>query len=718
MAKRRRVTNKSIGYKTPLVSLFQSARMHAAYEGSGIHKRKGTADPDKLEHDFSRFAQTNSLGSYGPEVQKKVKDRYETTWWRATAKGFGAVTDQSNPLPPRDADTMSEAIALSSPDGHMSKRARETAVKRHTEALFGPGGLAHPRGPDIPEAVALRRRAQELRDLAARGMSPRKYVKQAERWEAEADRLQNPRAENPMSRPEAESQLTLDYEGRIQKLEADVDAYNRKKPFARAKDSKEQKDRLNTLRALRQILSGHGEEYAAAYDWDSRVLRMMGVSNEDYESHMASLRNKFLRKAQNGSQNPGLTDQSNPGSILERAINDAAVASAMEATSKGFKDGFNGWWLTYKVVHPAARQLSPEEVMQVRAAWNDAQWGASGVRNNPGGNGRPVIVMPSLRKRGIWWIAQQGFPVDQWTRKTKGGAIAAGLKMAKELGVGVIVEHEDGRREELAKNNPSDYSNRVDALASQLWKKGKTVPREKDNPPTKTLAITRRLLDELDMDDRSLLRDAYGNQNVLQGDRFMIYPTYGTADSVTIMNWWQPGSRKGNPEGESASMFETFHGSPSTEEISVTESVHEHGNLWACGKLRELVVHTVTGLKLEMCWDPESDLLKTPLLSSNEEGNQLYIRGGDQHITLAKIKMDTDEWRKDKMMIGEVHLVTYRTQKSFDKFKDIDYFHKLGEKTKKRPYLVYDPISKLMEFVGGQYRIDKPLFGVSDGIIN
>ena len=46
--------------------------------------------------------------------------------------------------PKRTLDTMSEAIALSSPSGRMSKRAKDLAVKRLGEALFGPGGLQPP----------------------------------------------------------------------------------------------------------------------------------------------------------------------------------------------------------------------------------------------------------------------------------------------------------------------------------------------------------------------------------------------------------------------------------------------------------------------------------------------------------------------------------------------------------------------------------------------
>lgn len=94
---------------------------------------------------------------------------------------------------PRNADTMSEAIALSSPSGRMSKRAREAARKRLAEMLWGPGGATREdicgTCPQPSKADALRAHAARLRDLASRGMSVRKYTREAERMEAEAARL-------------------------------------------------------------------------------------------------------------------------------------------------------------------------------------------------------------------------------------------------------------------------------------------------------------------------------------------------------------------------------------------------------------------------------------------------------------------------------------------------------------------------------------------------
>jgi len=85
-------------------------------------------------------------------------------------------------------DTMVEAIALSSPSGRMSKRARKAAQERLRIALFGPNGLQRI-AIQPSKAESLRRRAQSLRELADRGMCPRSYQKQAALLEQEAKEL-------------------------------------------------------------------------------------------------------------------------------------------------------------------------------------------------------------------------------------------------------------------------------------------------------------------------------------------------------------------------------------------------------------------------------------------------------------------------------------------------------------------------------------------------
>jgi hypothetical protein len=90
--------------------------------------------------------------------------------------------------PPRTADTMSDAIALSSPSGKMSKRARRTAEEKLSVALFGPGGLQREPPPQPDERTKLLRQAAILRDLANRGMRTKSYTRKAEELEALANK--------------------------------------------------------------------------------------------------------------------------------------------------------------------------------------------------------------------------------------------------------------------------------------------------------------------------------------------------------------------------------------------------------------------------------------------------------------------------------------------------------------------------------------------------
>ena len=86
----------------------------------------------------------------------------------------------------RTANTMSEAIALSSPSGQMSNAARQRASERLRRELFG-DGLEGPKVQQPSKRESNLRRAAELRELAARGMRPRAHIKEAERLEKEAN---------------------------------------------------------------------------------------------------------------------------------------------------------------------------------------------------------------------------------------------------------------------------------------------------------------------------------------------------------------------------------------------------------------------------------------------------------------------------------------------------------------------------------------------------
>jgi hypothetical protein len=81
-----------------------------------------------------------------------------------------------------------------SPSGRVSKAARNAAFKREAARLF-PEGFWDPPEKTAAEqarekAESLRRSAANLRQLAARGMSTKKFTREATRMEAEAAALE------------------------------------------------------------------------------------------------------------------------------------------------------------------------------------------------------------------------------------------------------------------------------------------------------------------------------------------------------------------------------------------------------------------------------------------------------------------------------------------------------------------------------------------------
>ena len=107
---------------------------------------------------------------------------------------------------------------------------------------------------------------------------------------------------------------------------------------------------------------------------------------------------------------------------------------------------------------------------------------------------------------------------------------------------------------------------------------------------------------------------------------------------------------KRNPEAAADSLYESFHGRPPQEEVMVEEEFHEHDHLASIGMLDELVVDCLSGVEATLTFQPGED---QPYLASSEDGKQLYIVGGNQEIDLHQIKMDSDKWVKDRMILGQ-----------------------------------------------------------------
>lgn len=205
------------------------------------------------------------------------------------------------------------------------------------------------------------------------------------------------------------------------------------------------------------------------------------------------------------------------------------------------------------------------------------------------------------------------------------------------------------------------------------------------------------------------------------------------------------GRERRNPQEGADEMYEAFHGREPGQEVVIEKEFHEHTHLSGLGDLVEVWIETPTGLLVQIAF-PERD---RPILSSNENGTQLFIEGGNQSVALDKFEMNGPDWIKERMVLGRFAEpsatleamqkgqlergskynpwnISYLTEKDFDKFESIIYQHDLGEpdegepKSARRepPYLEYEPRNVQLYVTGGQYRIRKPMFETSPGIEN
>lgn len=197
-------------------------------------------------------------------------------------------------------------------------------------------------------------------------------------------------------------------------------------------------------------------------------------------------------------------------------------------------------------------------------------------------------------------------------------------------------------------------------------------------------------------------------------------------DYDQLMKWFDqedrrqnPSNKTRNPSASAEKLYQKFHGRPSDSSFAVKEKEHVHSHLAQLGTLTEIVVAIKIGgqgkavlyrLKASETAKSHSDR-KAVHLTSNEEGTQLFLTGGDQSLNLKALGFVSSEI-KEQMVIGQIKELTYRTQKSFDDFKTIDYFHGLGEENGNKPLLLYKPRDKKLLIFGGDYQV-KP-----EGIVN
>lgn len=182
----------------------------------------------------------------------------------------------------------------------------------------------------------------------------------------------------------------------------------------------------------------------------------------------------------------------------------------------------------------------------------------------------------------------------------------------------------------------------------------------------------------------------------------------------------KPGARRRRNQGgaltRAEETYSMFHGRGPREILEVKELVGEPDTTAALGRLVSLKIDEPGQYEFVIQFVKSEE---QPLLATDCDANQLYIVGGDQSMDEI-LKTAGIGGNLDMVDIGEVAQVEYFTQKGFDNFAPVVYFHDFGEEDKKRnprskprrPRLIYSRRNKKLHLVGGAYRIKK------EGIIN
>lgn len=156
------------------------------------------------------------------------------------------------------------------------------------------------------------------------------------------------------------------------------------------------------------------------------------------------------------------------------------------------------------------------------------------------------------------------------------------------------------------------------------------------------------------------------------------------------------GTRR-NPVDAAEAVYQKFHGRAHSKTLKITEPVHVHTALSGIGDLETLEIKTPNGAKKFI------DFGAGTVLAQNEKRNQLFIRGGDQSVSLKALGIEGPHHEQE--ILGEVLSVYYYTTKDHLAPEDggeATYRHKFGSK---KPTLVYSLPDKLLSFAGGGYTI-------------
>lgn len=208
------------------------------------------------------------------------------------------------------------------------------------------------------------------------------------------------------------------------------------------------------------------------------------------------------------------------------------------------------------------------------------------------------------------------------------------------------------------------------------------------------------------------LKSLFPNRKVEQLSRIQLSQVLAYAQDLKVGKRNPSGIPSKRNYADATELYTKFHGKEPRRVTNTglpTADYNDHDELAQLGKLVSLTIGADAPKKWrkKITWGAR----EAPDLAADPGGQQLFIIRGSQNLDAALPTLPV-ETGKQKIDLGILYQVEYFTQKKFDNFQPVTYYHDLGEETGERPRAVYDRNEKRIHIVGGAYKV-KP-----EGIVN
>jgi hypothetical protein len=96
-----------------------------------------------------------------------------------------------------------------------------------------------------------------------------------------------------------------------------------------------------------------------------------------------------------------------------------------------------------------------------------------------------------------------------------------------------------------------------------------------------------------------------------------------------------------------------------------------------------------------------------PDVAAAPPARSLFIAGGNQHLSDEQIEDLGCDPSKDVLDLGYCYFIDYFTQKRFDSFNPMNYWHHFGERSGEYPRAIYYRGAHVLQLVGGEYLVTR-----------